>query len=71
MKDLDYVRLNELKSFFNMTNGDSDRILRQIEIDVNFLMTQRFMDYSLLMAIKKVANPEEDKKLKQSMDFDD
>lgn len=38
LKDLDYVRLNELKSFFNMENIDSQQILKQIELDVTFLM---------------------------------
>lgn len=38
LKDLDYLRLNELKSFFNMENIDTQRILKQIELDVTFLM---------------------------------
>jgi hypothetical protein len=37
LKDLDYLRLNELKSFFNMNNADTQRIVKQIEIDVALL----------------------------------
>ena len=37
MKDLDYVRLNEDKSFFNMRSIDTKKLLNNIQIDVNFL----------------------------------
>ena len=56
LKDLDYVKLNELKSFFNMNNVDTQRIMRNIELDVSFLQSQKFMDYSLLMAVKRVGH---------------
>lgn len=70
LKDLDYVRLNEIKSFFNMDNIDCTRQLAAIEKDVKFLMQQRFMDYSLLMAIKKVGT-DDDSVVNKHMDFEE
>ena len=54
LKDLDYVRLNENKHFFNMRTIDTKRLLNLIQIDVNFLKRQRFMDYSLLFSVRRV-----------------
>ena len=58
LKDLDYVRLNENKSFFNMRSIDSKKLLNSIQVDVNFLKRQRFMDYSLLFAVRRVTQSE-------------
>ena len=45
-------------------------MLNQIELDVTFLMKQRFMDYSLLMAVKRVGKAE-DEVINKKMDFED
>jgi hypothetical protein len=37
LKDLDYVRLNENKNFFNMMSLDTKALLKNIQIDVNWL----------------------------------
>lgn len=54
LKDLDYIRMKEMFKFFQMSEDDISRILKQIDKDVNFLINQRFMDYSILFTIKKV-----------------
>lgn len=60
LKDFDYVRLEEIKQFYNLSSSDNAKINGQLQKDVRFLMSQRFMDYSLLLAIKKVVREEED-----------
>ena len=54
LKDLDYIRMKEMFKFLKLSQSDAARIMKQLTIDVNFLVEQRFMDYSLLMAIKKI-----------------
>ena len=57
LKDLDYVRMEKIKQFYNMSAQDNTRINRELQKDVKFLMGQKFMDYSLLLAVKKVVKP--------------
>jgi len=54
LKDLDYIKLKELKNFFLLEKHQSDPILSQLQKDSNFLMSEKFMDYSLLMGIRRV-----------------
>ena len=54
LKDLDFIRLNEMKNFFNMDNKTLQLIHHQISLDVQYLQSQRFMDYSLLFSVRKV-----------------
>jgi len=56
LKDLDFLRLKELKKFINFHNDDWSTIISNISHDVAYLQSQRFMDYSLLMAIRKVSD---------------
>jgi hypothetical protein len=42
-----------LKKFINLDNKDWSLILETIKKDVDYLKDQKFMDYSLLMAIRK------------------
>ena len=56
LKDLDYIRMKETFRFLKLSARDISKINYQLHIDVNFLMDQRFMDYSLLFVIKKVNN---------------
>jgi hypothetical protein len=54
LKDLDFIRLNEMNNFFNMGSKTLLLIHQQISIDVQYLQSQRFMDYSLLFSVRKV-----------------
>ena len=54
LKDLDYVRLKEQKRFFNMEKALEVRILKHLQADVGYLQSQGFMDYSLLLSVRKV-----------------
>jgi len=66
LKDLDYVRLKELKNFFNLDEDMSEPILSQLCKDSSFLMSQQFMDYSLLLGIRKIEDgsaPDESTKM--------
>ena len=56
LKDLDFLRLKELKKFINFHNDDWSTIISNISRDVSYLQSQRFMDYSLLMAIRKIGD---------------
>jgi len=56
LKDFDFLRLKELKKFINFHNDDWSTIISNISQDVAYLQSQRFMDYSLLMAIRKVGD---------------
>lgn len=37
LKDLDYIRLKEIKKFMKLSKTNTDAIKRAIEIDVDFL----------------------------------
>jgi 1-phosphatidylinositol-4-phosphate 5-kinase len=54
LKDLDYVRLKDLKKFMKLSEANADAIKRALEIDIDFLKSQRFMDYSLLFSVRSV-----------------
>ena len=54
LKDLDFIRLRDPLNFFDMRESDRHNIIQIIQRDVNFLMQEQFMDYSLLLAVKKV-----------------
>ena len=54
LKDLDYIRLKEIFRFLKLSPSNISYIMRNLTVDVNFLRSQRFMDYSLLFAIRKV-----------------
>lgn len=53
LKDLDFLRLKNLKKFINLNNDDWTQINEYIKSDVGYLRKERFMDYSILMAIRK------------------
>lgn len=53
LKDLDYYRIKEIKEFMRVEISKIHSILRTLKIDVEYLKSQRFMDYSLLLAIRK------------------
>ena len=53
LKDLDYYRIKEMKEFMRIEVSKIHQILRALKIDVEYLKSQRFMDYSLLLAISK------------------
>lgn len=59
LKDLDFLRLKEVKKFINFHNEDWDKIITNITRDIHFLQNQRFMDYSLLMSIRKINQDEQ------------
>jgi len=48
LKDLDYIRLKEVKRFFKMNEYDIEEIITSLSNDVEFLRSCRFMDYSIL-----------------------
>lgn len=54
LKDLDYIRLKEIKKFLKLTPNVLSHITQKLTVDVSFLKSLGFMDYSLLFAIKKV-----------------
>lgn len=54
LKDLDYIRLKQEKKFMQLGQANCNQIKKHLEVDVNFLKSMRFMDYSLLLAIRKV-----------------
>ena len=58
LKDLDFIRLRDPLSFFVMQESEVFNIMQVLENDVNFLMQHKFMDYSLLLAVKKVKQAE-------------
>ena len=59
LKDLDFLRLKKLKKFINLNNQDWLKINEFIKSDVAYLKQERFMDYSILMAIRKVSKNKE------------
>jgi len=59
LKDLDYCRLLELKKFLKLEQGTIHRIHKNLTMDVDFLRSSRFMDYSLLLCIRRVTNAEQ------------
>lgn len=59
LKDLDFLRLKEIKKFINFSNDDWNKIVSNISRDIQFLRSQRFMDYSLLMAIRKIEDADQ------------
>lgn len=61
LKDLDYIRLKEVKRFFKMSENDIEEIVQNICQDVEFLRSCRFMDYSLLLAVRKTKSEEKEK----------
>lgn len=54
LKDLDYIRLKEAKRFFKLEYSNIKEILGNLQSDVDFLTASRFMDYSLLFAVRRV-----------------
>jgi hypothetical protein len=70
LKDLDYVRLKADKGFMNMEKGLISKILKHLQTDVRYLQGQGFMDYSLLLSVRKVKDDELEKKLTSRMDLD-
>ena len=56
MKDLDFLRLKEVKKFINFHNDDWSTIITNLTRDIDYLQSQRFMDYSLLMAIRRISD---------------
>ena len=58
LKDLDFIRLRDPLNFFDMQESEVFNIMHVLENDVNFLMQHKFMDYSLLLAVKKVKQAE-------------
>lgn len=66
LKDLDFLRLKNLRKFINLNNEDWLKINEFIKSDVGYLEQERFMDYSILMAIRKVSS---DKELDQTLRF--
>lgn len=52
------MRLKELVRFMDLRSEVANKIVKNIEIDVKFLQQCRFMDYSLLLAIKRVDSKE-------------
>ena len=54
MKDLDFLRLKELKKFIQIKNEDWNQIIINMSRDIRFLQDLSFMDYSLLMSIRKI-----------------
>ena len=54
LKDLDFIRLKQLKNFMKLEPARIHQILNSIQLDLNFLKSARFMDYSLLLAVSKV-----------------
>ena len=54
LKDLDYIRLKEVKKFFQLDYPSVKEILGALQKDVDWLVSSRFMDYSLLFAVRKV-----------------
>jgi len=47
------MRLKELTHFMDLKPETTKRIMQNLETDVKFLQDCRFMDYSLLLAIRK------------------
>ena len=63
LKDLDYIRLKEAKRFFKLDYGSTKAILKDMSNDVDFLTSSRFMDYSLLLAVRRVDGNEHNTKV--------
>ena len=63
LKDLDYIRLKEAKRFFKMDYESTKAILKDMQNDVDFLTSSRFMDYSLLFAVRRVDRNEHNAKV--------
>ena len=53
LKDLDYIRLNDVKHFMNIDASERKELCNILSIDVKFLQNMRNMDYSLLMGVKR------------------
>jgi len=47
------MRLKQLKNFFLLEKEESDPIVAQLIKDSQFLQELKFMDYSLLLGIRK------------------
>lgn len=63
LKDLDYIRLKEAKRFFKLDYASVREILGALQKDVDWLVSSRFMDYSLLFAVRKVNKADKDQSL--------
>lgn len=55
LKDLDYIRLKEMKEFMNIEQSIVKKILKQLTSDVAFFKDKKFMDYSLLFTVRKLS----------------
>lgn len=56
LKDLDFLRLKDIKKFINFDNEDWHTITSNLSKDVKFMQDMGFIDYSLLMSIRKIEN---------------
>ena len=54
LKDLDFLRLKDLKKFINFDNEDWHKITTNLTKDVKFMQDMGFIDYSLLLSIRKI-----------------
>ena len=54
LKDLDFLRLKDLKKFINFDNEDWNQIISGINKDVKFMQDMGFIDYSLLISVRKI-----------------
>lgn len=54
LKDLDFLRLKDLKKFVNFDNEDWSKITHNMAKDTKFMQDMGFIDYSLLLSIRKI-----------------
>merc|ERR1712127_203836 len=54
LKDLDFLRLKDLKKFVNFDNEDWQKITTNLAKDCKFMQDMGFIDYSLLLSIRKI-----------------
>lgn len=54
LKDLDFLRLKDLKKFVNFDNEDWQKITTNLAKDSKFMQDMGFIDYSLLLSIRKI-----------------
>lgn len=70
LKDLDFLRLREMKDFMKLDQEVVDQITSQLAKDIGFLRDERYMDYSLLLGIRKIEGSSQNDNQFKQMDLD-
>lgn len=70
LKDLDFLRLKEVKKFISFNNDDWKQITKIISDDVKFMQDMGFIDYSLLLAIREIKSEDENEVVNMLENFD-